>query len=89
MIISVDHKPILGFLNDRDLGSIKNMRLRKLKENTMSWQYIQYNPGKLHDAADAASRYQTHAPISEVFSIFIHSKDKTWISQQMKSQQIS
>ena len=58
MFISVDHKPLLGILNDhRDLQSIDNPRLQRLKESTIGWKYhTVHNPGKWHRGADAMSR---------------------------------
>ena len=56
LIISVDHQPLLGILNDRDLSSIKNPRLLSLKEDTFAWQFkITYNPGRWHRGPDAVS----------------------------------
>ena len=53
----VDHKPLLGIFNDRDLGSITNPRLQNLKESTLGWNFtIKYNPGKWHKGPDAVSR---------------------------------
>ena len=57
LIISTDHKPLLGILKDRELSSISNIKLQSLKELTFSWQFkIVYNPGKWHRGADAMSR---------------------------------
>ena len=55
--ISVDHQPLLGILNDRDLSSIKNLRLLSLKEDILAWQFkITYNPGKWHKGPETVSR---------------------------------
>ena len=57
LIVSVDHKPLLGILNDRDLSSIDNPRILNIKQRTLPYHFtIQYNPGKWHRAADALSR---------------------------------
>ena len=70
LIVSVDHKPLLGILNDRDLGSISNRRLRNLKEATFPWQFkIVYNPGKWHRGADAVSRNPVSKAILQVLGI--------------------
>ena len=37
LIIGVNHKPLLGVLNDKSLESIDNPRLMKLKEKTLGW----------------------------------------------------
>ena len=52
------HKPLLGIFNRRELGSIKNPRIRRIKENTLDYQFdIKHCPGKLHCSADALSRH--------------------------------
>ena len=58
LVISVDHKPLLGIFNDhRDLQSIDNPRLQRFKESTVAWKYtIVHNPGKWHRGPDAMSR---------------------------------
>ena len=57
LLIATDHKPLLGVLNNRDLQSIKNPRLRSLKENTLAWRFsIMHCPGKWARAPDALSR---------------------------------
>ena len=62
LLVSVDHKPLLGIFNDRDLGSIKNPRIQNFKEATLAWKFnIAHNPGKWHKSADAVSRHP--API--------------------------
>ena len=62
LFVSVDHKPLLGILNDRDLASIKNPRLQNLKEHTFDWTFdIFYNPGKWHKGPDAMSRNPTES----------------------------
>ena len=39
LFVSVDHKPLLGILNDRDLGNIDNPRLQALKEHTLNGHF--------------------------------------------------
>ena len=60
LMVVTDHKPLLGILNNRDLGSIKNPRLSRIKEHTLEYDFeIRYCPGKLHVGADALSRHPT------------------------------
>ena len=57
LIVSTDHKPLLGILNDRPLEGIKNPRIVRLKEQMLQFHFtIRYNPGKWHRAPDALSR---------------------------------
>jgi len=64
LIVVVDHKPLLGILNDRSLEGIANPRLLRIKERTLRYQFtIQHNAGKWHRGADAMSRHPTHAAI--------------------------
>ena len=57
LLISTDHKPLLGILKSRELGSITNPRILSLKERTLPYTFsIQHNPGKWHRGPDAVSR---------------------------------
>ena len=60
LVIAVDHKPLLGILNDKSLDTIDNTRLVKLKEKTMGFRFnIVHVPGVKNKVADATSRYPT------------------------------
>ena len=37
LLVAVDHQPLLGIFNDRELSSIKNPRLQSIKESTLAW----------------------------------------------------
>ena len=53
-----DHKPLVKIFGDRTLDEIANTRLFRLKQRTLPWHFrIVHMPGKINDAADAASRY--------------------------------
>ena len=57
LLVSTDHKPLLGIFKDRDLNSIKNPRIQDFKEATLAWRFnITHNPGKWHKGPDAVSR---------------------------------
>ena len=57
LIVSTDHKPLLGILNSKPMESIKNPRILRLKEHTLGFDFsLKYNKGKWHRAADALSR---------------------------------
>lgn len=58
LLLVVDHRPLLQLLGDRRLDEIDNPRLFRLKQRTLRWRFdVQYQPGKLHFFADAASRH--------------------------------
>jgi hypothetical protein len=57
LVISTDHKPLLGILNGKPLENIENPRIVRLKEQTLSFNFVvQYNQGKWHRGPDALSR---------------------------------
>ena len=57
LIVVVDHKPLVGLLNDKTLDDLANTRLFKLKEKTMPWKFtVIYRPGKGNFFGDVASR---------------------------------
>ena len=57
LLVSTDHKPLLGILRDRALSDIKNPQLLNLKEHTLMYRFnISYNPGRWHRGPDALSR---------------------------------
>ena len=63
LLIVVDHKPLLGILNDRDLDNITNPRIQNLKQATLGWRFkISYCPGKWQRGPDALSRYPSQKP---------------------------
>ena len=38
LLIATDHKPLLGILNDKEIDSIDNSRLVKLKQKTLAYK---------------------------------------------------
>ena len=61
LIISTDHKPLIGILQNRELSTIQNPRILNLKERTLPYHFtIQHNPGKWHRGPDAFSRNPVH-----------------------------
>ena len=73
LLISTDHKPLLGILNDKPLGDIQNPRLFRLKEQTLAFDFImRYNRGRWHRAPDALSRYpQAETSFLELTHMFL------------------
>ena len=56
-LLAVDHKPLLGVLNDKSLQEVENPRLQRLKEQTLRFNFsLVHVPGRLHKTADATSR---------------------------------
>ena len=71
LIISTDHKPLLGILNNKPLEEIKNPRILRLKEQTLPYTFtVKYNRGKWHRGPDALSRSPQESTVSEIFMIF-------------------
>lgn len=57
LLIAVDHKPLLGIFNTRNLGDISNPRIQGIKQRSLAWQFsIVYCPGKWTRGPDALSR---------------------------------
>ena len=57
LTIIVDHKPLLGLLNDKSLAEIDNPRLLMLKEKTLWYNFkVKHVPGRLHNGPDYMSR---------------------------------
>ena len=57
LTICVDHKPLLGVLNEAQLENIDNPRLRRLKEKTLGWRFrLIHIPGLKLGGTDAMSR---------------------------------
>ena len=66
LLVVTDHKPLLGIFSDRELGTICNTRIRRLKESTLAFRFkIIHCPGKLHHGPDALSRYPVTASIED------------------------
>ena len=67
LTVITDHKPLLGIFADRELGSISNTRIRRLKESTMAFRFkILHCPGKLLSGPDTLSRYPVAAEAGDV-----------------------
>ena len=51
LIVCIDHKPLLGIINDCPLEKINNRRLARLKEKTFGWRFktIHIKGSKLGD----------------------------------------
>ena len=57
LTVAVDHLPLLGLLNDRELADIHNPRLLCLKEKTLWFRYtMTHVPGGMHCGPDYMSR---------------------------------
>ena len=57
LTICVDHKPLLGILNNCKLDDIMNKRLARLKEKTFRWRYnVIHIKGSKLTGPDALSR---------------------------------
>ena len=68
LTIVTDHKPLLGIFQNRDLGSIANPRIQRLKEKTLRFTFkVVHQAGQSHSAPDALSRYPT-TTIASIYS---------------------
>ena len=57
LIVAVDHKPLLGLLNDKSLADIDNPRLLMLKEKTLWFKFqVVWVPGRNNSGPDFMSR---------------------------------
>ena len=57
LTVAVDHKPLLGLLNDKSLADIENPRLLMLKEKTLWFTFnVIHVPGRLNSGPDYISR---------------------------------
>ena len=58
LLVLVDHKPLIGLLQSRNLGEIDNPRLLHLVERLLRWKFsIKHIAGAQNFAPDALSRY--------------------------------
>ena len=57
LVVAVDHKPLLGLLNDKSLADIENPRLLMLKEKTLWFNFeVIWVPGSKNGGPDYMSR---------------------------------
>ena len=57
LIVAVEHKPLLGILNDKSLAEIDNPRLLMLKEKTLWYNFdVVWVPGRVNSGPDCMSR---------------------------------
>ena len=57
LVVAVDHKPLLGLLNDKSLADIENPRLLMLKEKTLWFNFeVVWIAGSKHCGPDYMSR---------------------------------
>ena len=63
LVVTVDHKPLIGLFTNRSLDNIPNNRPRNLKESTLRYRFtMQHVPGLKDRAPDALSRHPTGVP---------------------------
>ena len=67
LYIATDHRPLVSILGDKNLDSIDNPRLARIKEKTFWWEFKMIHvPGLRQEAADAISRRQTPRALHSV-----------------------
>ena len=58
LLVVTDHKPLVPILSDKDLNSISNPRIIRLKQRTLAWMFdIAHMPGISNLFSDAVSRH--------------------------------
>ena len=74
------HKPLLGILGDRELESINNPRIARIKQRTLQRNYdLIYIPGKQQIAADGFSRRKQNAVLhvlAEIANVGINNDER-------------
>ena len=70
LMVALDHKPLLGVLNDKSLDDIENPRIQGLKEKTLRYRFsIVHMAGIKNKVADNASRFPTSSPEHQEMAI--------------------
>ena len=74
LIVSTDHKPLLGLFNNKPLENISNPKLVRFKEHTLGFNFVvKYMKGKWHRAPDALSRSPTtESSVLAIASLFVN-----------------
>ena len=72
----MDHKPLLGIFDNREISNIPSPRISSLKENSLCYAFrTAYCLGKWHRGADAVSRNPTHNPSDSTISTRSNASD--------------
>ena len=76
LINAMDHKPLLGIFDSREISNIPNPRISSLKEKPLCFAFrTAYCLGKWHRGADAVSRNPTHNPSDSTISTRSNASD--------------
>ena len=76
LIDVMDHKPLLGIFDNREISNIPSPRISSLKENSLCYAFrTAYCLGKWHRGADAVSRNPTHNPSDSTISTRSNASD--------------
>ena len=85
LLVLVDHKPLIGLLTTRELGSIENPRLEHLAERLLRWTFrIQHIAGAKNFGPDALSR--SPGPLGPVGSLASIDNDNLDWSKDLEGQ---
>ena len=58
LLVVTDHKPLVSIFTEKDLHSITNPRIFRLKQRTLPWLFdVAHLPGQSNSFADAVSRH--------------------------------
>ena len=76
LIVSMDHKRLLGIFDNGEISNIPNPPICSLKEKTLHYTFtMTYCPGKWCRGADAVSRNPTHSPSDSTISTHQNASD--------------
>ena len=89
LLILVDHKPLIGLLEQRELGDIDNPRLMHLAERLVRWSFrIEHIAGVKNFGPDTLS--QAPGPVGQVGLLgFVDDKDMEWSGHFLHSNLLS
>ena len=86
IVISTDHKPLLGILNNCDINSIINRLISNLKQKTLRYHFTtQYNRDKWNRGTDTCSQN----PVDESMIQSICTKPNSHICASEKIEELT
>merc|ERR1712082_534980 len=79
--VTMDHKPLVPILGNKDMADIANPRLYRFKERTLRYNFkIQYLPGDQNDTPDCMSRVHKN---NEECEFIENGEDEIWSDNEV------